>query len=156
MKKLKIILCIIALIPCILLTGCKSIEVNGKTFVYNKVTIDWGLAQSKEEKQEVLNKFEVTDKSEFIKYLETYQDRKNRVTTFGVDNKYYTKNSNNEIVDEGYYRQDESVITLADSEEGLDENGTFTLQANEKGYIVIVKLDDTNKVFARYEYHEQT
>jgi len=156
MKKLKIILCIIAIIPCILLTGCKAIEVSGKTFIYNKVSIDWGLAQTDEEKQIILDKFEVANKSDFQKFLASYQDRENRITTFGVDNKYYTKNKNNEILDEGYYRQDESVITLAESEDLLDENGAFTLQANEKGYIVIVKLDDNYKVFARYEYHEQT
>ena len=96
------------------------------------------------------------NQQEFENYLKNYNDRQNRVTTFGVDNKYYTKNGNNEIVDEGYYRQDESVVTLAESIELLDEIGAYTIQANKKGYIVTIKLDDTYKVFARYEYKEQT
>ena len=155
MKNLKKLICLFLIVPCILLCACKSIEVNGKTFVFDKVTIDWGLAQSNEEKQVILDKYEVEDKSKLIEYLKKYQDRENRVTTFGVDSKYFTKNGNNEIVDEGYYRQDESVITLADSQDLLDEPGAYTLQANEKGYIVTIKLDDTLKVFARYEYIEQ-
>ena len=63
--------------------------------------------------------------------------------------------NNNEIIDSGYYKQDESVITLADTEEGLSEAGAYTLQANDKGYVVTIKLDNENKIFAKYQYSEQ-
>ena len=65
------------------------------------------------------------------------------------------KNTDNEILDSGYYKQDESVITLAETKEGLSEAGAYTLQANEKGYIVRIKLNDEWKVFVKYHYTEQ-
>ncbi|MBE5757522.1 MAG: hypothetical protein E7345_01140 [Clostridiales bacterium] len=156
MKHLKNILALIIMIFALTLTACQTINVNGKTFIFDKVQIDWGLAQSKEEKEIVLANYSVGNEKEFAEYLKKYQDRENRVTTFGTDNKYYTKNGNNEIVDSGYYKQDEAVITLSDTEKGLEDVGSYTLQANEKGYVVIVKLDDEMKIFARYTYIEQT
>ena len=93
--------------------------------------------------------------AELLNVLKTKDNRNSRYTTFGTDNKYTTKNNNNEIIDSGYYKQDESVITLADTEEGLSEAGAYTLQANEKGYVVTIKLDNENKIFAKYQYSEQ-
>ena len=61
-----------------------------------------------------------------------------------------------EVLDSGYYKQDETVITLADTKEGLKESSAYTLQANEKGYIVTIKINNDYKVFAKYQYIEQS
>ena len=59
------------------------------------------------------------------------------------------------MVENGFYKQDETTITIAESEESLNETGATTWQANEKGYIITVKLDDELKIFAKYQYTEQ-
>jgi len=145
---------IILLIPMIILTGCGTIQVSGKTFRYSKVSIDWGTATN-ENKETFFQENQVSNETELLNVLKTRDNRNSRFTTFGTDNKYTTKNSENEIIDSGYYKQDESVITLADTEEGLNEAGAYTLQANDKGYIVTIKLHDEWKIFAKYQYTEQ-
>lgn len=137
-----------------LLSGCSVIQVSGKTFKYDSVSIDWGMAQ-KEDKQKVLEEFQVSKESELLAVLKTRNGRNKRFTTFGTDGKYVTKNDNNEILDSGYYKQDESVITLAETEDGLKEAGAYTLQANAKGYVVTIKINNEYKVFAKYQYVEQ-
>lgn len=151
MKKLFLSL---LLIPLLFLTACGTITVSGKTFRYEKVSIDWGLATD-ENKNNLFEEFQVKDEKELLEVLKTRNGRNNRFTTFGTNNEYTTKNSNNEILDSGYYKQDATVITLAESEEGLNDAGAYTLHANEKGYIVTVKLNDEWKIFAKYQYTEQ-
>ena len=154
MKKLKSLFLSILLLFPIILSGCGTINVSGKTFKYSNVTIDWGIA-TEENKQEFFKENQVANENEMINVLKTRDNRNSRFTTFGTDNKYTTKNSENDIIDSGYYKQDESVITLADTEDGLSEPGAYTLQANDKGYIVTIKLNDEWKIFAKYEYVEQ-
>ena len=150
----KLLISMILLIPMIILSGCGTIQVSGKTFKYSKVSIDWGPATD-ENKQTIFEENQVSNETELLNVLKTRDNRNSRITTFGTDNKYTTKNTENEIIDSGYYRQDESVITLADSEEGLSKVGAYTLQANGKGYVVTIKLNDEWKVFAKYQYTEQ-
>lgn len=137
------------------LSGCNTMQVSGKAFKYDSVSIDWGMAD-KEGKQVVFDEFQVSSEAELLSVLKTRNGRDKRFTTFGTDNKYTTKNDNNEILDSGYYKQDETVITLADTEEGLKEEGAYTLQANEKGYVVTIKINNDYKVFAKYQYVEQS
>lgn len=137
------------------LSGCNTMQVSGKAFKYDSVSIDWGMAD-KEGKQAVFDDFQVSSEAELLSVLKTRNGRDKRFTTFGTDNKYTTKNDNNEILDSGYYKQDETVITLADTEEGLKEEGAYTLQANEKGYVVTIKINNDYKVFAKYQYVEQS
>ena len=153
-KASKIFTLLLIAIPCLILYACGTINVTGKTFRYDKVTIDWGTAEE-EDKEALFDTYQVESESELLNVLKTKNNRNTRYTSFGTDNKYTTKNEENEVLDSGYYKQDDTVITLAETEEGLSEEGAFTLQANEKGYIVIVKLDDENKIFARYQYVEQ-
>lgn len=138
----------------LILYGCQVIQVSGRTFRYDSVTIDWGMAD-KEGKEKVFEEYQVQNEAELLSVLKTQNGRDKRYTTFGTNNQYTTKNDQNEIIDSGYYKQDESVITLADTEEGLKEAGAFTLQANEKGYVVTVKINNDYKVFAKYQYKEQ-
>lgn len=138
----------------IIFSSCGVIQVSGKTFKYDHVSIDWGMADDKG-KQTVFEEFQVENESELLSVLKTRNNRNKRFTTFGTDNKYTTKNDNNEVLDSGYYKQDESVITLADTEEGLKESGAYTIQINGKGYIVTVKINNELKVFAKYQYVEQ-
>lgn len=147
---------ILALFSIILLfaTGCSVIQVSGKTFKYDSVTIDWGMA-TKDDRTKVFQEFQVESEGELLAVLKTRNGRNKRFTTFGTDGKYVTKNDSNEILDNGYYRQDEEVITLAETLEGLKEAGAYTLQANSKGYIVTIKINNDYKVFARYQYSEQ-
>lgn len=154
MRQLKKLITIILLCPLLFIYGCGVINVSGKTFRFHKVTIDWGLADN-DTKQTIFDENQVKDEQEFLAVLKTRNNRDTRFTTFGTDNKYTTKNNQNEILDSGYYKQDESVITLADTVSGLSESGAYTLIANEKGYIVTVKLNDEWKVFAQYHYTEQ-
>lgn len=137
-----------------MLCGCSVIQVSGRTFKYDSVSIDWGMAD-KDGKAKVMEEFQVESESELLAVLKTRNGRNKRYTTFGTDGKYTTKNDNNEILDSGFFKQDESVITLADTEEGLKEAGAYTLQVNGKGYIVTIKINDTYKVFAKYQYVEQ-
>lgn len=138
----------------LLLYGCQVIQVSGRTFRYDSVSIDWGMAD-KEGKEKVFEEFQVQSEAELLSVLKTRNGRDKRYTTFGTNNQYTTKNDQNEILDSGYYKQDETVITLADTEEGLKEPGAYTLQANDKGYIVTVKINNDYKVFAKYQYKEQ-
>lgn len=137
------------------LSGCNTLQVSGKTFKYDSVKIDWGLAD-KEGKNVVFEEFQVSSEAELLSVLKTRNGRNKRFTTFGTDNKYTTKNESNEVLDSGYYKQDETVITLADTEEGLSKEGAYTLQANEKGYVVTIKINNEYKVFAKYQYVEQS
>ena len=146
---------IVVLLVCLLfLTACNTMQVSGKTFKYDSVSIDWGMANN-EGKSKVFEEFQVENEAELLSVLKTKNGRNKRFTTFGTDNKYTTKNDNNEVLDSGYYKQDETVITLADTKEGLKESSAYTLQANEKGYIVTIKINNDYKVFAKYQYKEQ-
>lgn len=155
MQKLKK-LSIVALFSILLIftTGCSVTQVSGKTFKYDSVTIDWGMA-TKEDRTKVYKEFQVESEGELLAVLKTRNGRDKRYTTFGTDGKYVTKNDSNEILDSGYYKQDEEVITLAETIEGLKEAGAYTLQANSKGCIVTIKINNDYKVFARYQYSEQ-
>ena len=155
MKKInKIALLLIIMIPCLLLCACGTLNVSGKTFVYEKVTIDWGTA-TEDDKTALFDTYQVANEAELLNVLKTKNNRNTRYTTFGTDNKYTTKNAENKIIDSGFYKQDETVVTLADTEEGLNDEGAYTLQANDKGYVVTIKLDDESKIFAKYQYVEQ-
>ena len=147
---------IVVLLVCLLfLTACNTMQVSGKTFKYDSVSIDWGMANN-EGKSKVFEEFQVENEAELLSVLKTKNGRNKRFTTFGTDNKYTTKNDNNEVLDSGYYKQDETVIPLADTKEGLKESSAYTLQANEKGYIVTIKINNDYKVFAKYQYIEQS
>ncbi len=152
MKKLKFLTFI--LLVSFLLVGCNTIQVSGKTFRYHSVSIDWGLADE-QAKNALFEENQVANEAELLNVLKTRNNRNTRYTTFGTNNQYTTKNAENEIIDSGYYKQDESIITLAETEEGLNDNGAYTLQVNEKGYVVTVKLNDEYKIFAKYQYVEQ-
>ena len=147
---------IVVLLVCLLfLTACNTMQVSGKTFKYDSVSIDWGMANN-EGKSKVFEEFQVENEAELLSVLKTKNGRNKRFTTFGTDNKYTTKNDNNEVLDSGYYKQDETVITLADTKEGLKESSAYTLKDNEKGYIVTIKINNDYKVFAKYQYIEQS
>lgn len=155
MQRLKKVICLgVICILGVLLSGCNVLQVSGRTFKYESVSIDWGMAD-KEGKNAVFAEFQVKNEAELLAVLKTRNGRDKRFTTFGTNNQYTTKNENNEVLDSGYYKQDESVITLADTEEGLKKSGAYTLQANGKGYIVTIKINNEYKVFAKYQYVEQ-
>jgi len=155
MKKiLNKILVIILFLPILFVVGCSTIDVSGKTFRYSKVEIDWGLANN-EQKEAFFAENQVANEAELRNVLKTRNGRNNRFTTFGTNNQYVTKNADGEILDQGYYKQDEAIITLAESEEKLTAPDAYTLQINDKGYIVTVKLNDEYKIFAKYHYEEQ-
>ena len=42
--KIRQLLIMFLILPCFLLIACGTINVSGKTFRYEKVTIDWGTA----------------------------------------------------------------------------------------------------------------
>ncbi len=150
----KTFLILLAILPCLILTACGTITVSGRTFTYGSVEVDWGTA-SEEDKQSLFTSFQVANESELLAVLKTRNGRNTRFTTFGTDGKYATKNEKNEVLDSGYYKQTESVITLAETEEGLGDENAYTLLANDKGYIVTTMLDDAKKIFAKYQYVEQ-
>ena len=155
MKKIiKSLILIILLVPLLCIFGCGTINVSGKTFRYSKVEIDWGLANN-EQKEAFFSENQVANEAELRNVLKTRNGRNNRFTTFGTNNQYVTKNADGEILDQGYYKQDETIITLAESEEKLTAPDAYTLQVNDKGYIVTVKLNDEYKIFAKYHYEEQ-
>ena len=79
----------IALFGIFFLSACGTLQIVGKTFVYDSVSIDWGMAEEKD-KQIIYEKYSVNSHSELIEYLKTYKNRNNRVTTFGTDGKYVT------------------------------------------------------------------
>ena len=155
MKKIKnLLLSILVIIPCLFLMGCQTIEVSGKTFKYDSVTIDWGMATT-EDKEAFFEENQVENESELLNVLKTRDGRNTIYTTFGTDGKYTIKDSENEVVESGFYKQDESIITIAESENALNETGATTWQANEKGYVITIKLNDEKKIFAKYQYSEQ-
>lgn len=153
-NKLKTFILSLLLIPCILLASCGTMQVQGKTFGYGDVTIDWGTA-SEDDKNALFSDFQVKDENELLNVLRTRNNRNTRHTTFGTDGKYTTKNEDNVVLDSGYYKQQETVITLADTKEGLDASDAYTLLANEKGYIVTSILNDAKNIFAKYQYVEE-
>ncbi len=153
-KYLKTIMLTLLLIPCIMIAGCGTMNVTGKTFTYGSVSVDWGTA-SEDDKNALFTEFQVENETELLAVLKTRNNRNGRRTTFGTDGKYTTKDENNEILDSGYYRQEETVITLAETEEGLNAEDAYTLLANEKGYIVTTILDEEKNIFAKYQYVEQ-
>jgi len=155
MKKIKnLLVAIMLIIPCLFLIACDTIEVSGKTFRYDSVSIDWGMANN-DQKDAFFEENQVENEAELLNVLKTRDNRNSIYTTFGTDGKYTIKDSENEVVESGYYKQDESTITIGESEESLNETGATTWQANEKGYIVTIKLDDELKIFAKYQYSEQ-
>lgn len=145
MALLMIVLCAVSL------TACGVIKVRGKTFVYDSVSIDWGRAEE-EEKEMIFEEFLVSNETELLNVLKTRNQRNSRVTIFGTDGKYTTRNKNNEILDSGYYKQDNEIITLSESEEGFASPGNFTLKVNSRGYITKDKLNDEFGIFACYQY----
>lgn len=152
-RRNKGILCIALLVlSSVFFMACGVIEVRGKTFEYDSVSIDWGLANSEEDKQTIFEEFLVSNENELLNVLKTRNGRNSRTTTFGTDSKYTTINKDNEIIDSGYYKQDDEVITLAETEDGFKDSGNYTLKANEKGYIAVDKINDEFNVFARYQY----
>ena len=155
MKKFKnLLVALVLIIPCLFLIACETIEVSGKTFRYDSVSIDWGMANN-DQKDAFFEKNQVENEAELLNVLKTRDNRNSIYTTFGTDGKYTIKDSENEIVESGYYKQDESTITIGESEESLNETGATTWQANEKGYVVTIKLDNDLKIFAKYQYSEQ-
>ena len=154
MQRLKKVMIVAIIAISLILVGCQSIVVSGKTFKYDSVSIDWGMAD-KEGKEKVFSEFQVSNEKELLAVLKTRNNRDKRHTTFGTDGSYVTKNESNEVLDEGYYKQDETVITLADTVEGLKEAGAYTIQANSKGYVVTIKINNDYKIFAKYQYVEQ-
>lgn len=153
-KRNRSIICAILLVLCsIVLTACGVMEVRGRTFVYDSVEIDWGLATD-EDKQTIYDEFLVSNETELINVLKTRNNRNQRVTTFGTDGTYTTVNKDNEVLDSGYYRQDNDVVTLAESEEALSGDGNYTLKANEKGYKVSDQINSEFSVFAVYQFVE--
>lgn len=148
----KFLVCVMLIIlSAVALTACGVIEVRGKTFIYESVSIDWGRAED-EQKEAIFEEFLVSNETELLNVLKTRNQRNSRVTTFGTDGKYVTKNLDNEILDEGYYKQDDEIITLAETEDGFADAGNYTLKANDKGYIANDKLNDEYGIFARYQY----
>lgn len=152
--KFKYLLLLVLILPCILLSACGILTVKGKTFNYSKVEIDWGIATN-DDKSALFAEFQVQNEPELLNVLKTRNNRNGRFTTFGTDGKYVTKDQDGQILDSGYYKQEESVITLADTEEGLSDPAAYTLQANEKGYIVTIVLNQDKQIYAKYEYVEQ-
>lgn len=153
-KYLKLFALSLLLIPCLLLASCGTMDVTGKTFTYGSVSVDWGTA-SEDDKNALFAEFQVENETELLAVLKTRNNRNGRRTTFGTDGKYTTKNENNEVLDSGYYKQEETVITLAETAEGLTAEDAYTLLANEKGYIVTTVLDEEKNIFAKYQYVEQ-
>ena len=143
--------CLLLLLTSLLFMACGVIDVKGKSFRYESVKIDWGMAND-EDKQSVFEEFLVSNETELLNVLKTRNSRNQRVTTFGTDGKYKTVNGENQVLDSGYYKQDDDVITLADSEEGLSNEGNFTLKVNEKGYKVSDVINSDLSVFAVYQY----
>ena len=153
-KTFKILISIFFIIPCILLASCGVLTLKGKTFNYSKVEIDWGIA-TEDDKSALFTEFQVQNEPELLNVLKTRNNRNSRYTTFGTDGKYVTKDENGEILDSGYYKQEESVVTLAETEEKLSDPTAYTLQANEKGYVVTVVLNADKQIYAKYQYVEQ-
>ncbi len=139
------------IIPCLILASCGTMSVAGKTFRYGGVAIDWGTATD-ENKTAIYTEYQVENDNELLNVFKTRNNRNNRVTTFGTDGKYSTKNQDNEILDSGYYRQNETQILLAETKDGLDEDSAYKLTANNKGYIVTIVLNAETQTYIKYQY----
>ena len=123
------ILCTMLLVlSTIVITACGVMEVRGKTFVYDSVEIDWGLA-SEEDKQSVYDEFLVSNENELLNVLRTRNNRNQRITTFGTDATYTTIGKDGKILDKGYYKQDSDTVTLAETENGFANAGKASTHA---------------------------
>ena len=151
MKKFFTAITLSILLSCIFLSSCGTMNVAGKTFKYGGVAIDWGTATD-ENKSAIYSEYQVENDNELLNVFKTRNNRNNRVTTFGTDGKYTTKNQDNEILDSGFYRQNESQIRLSDTKDGLDADNAYTLTANGKGYIVTVELNPETQTYIKYQY----
>ena len=154
MKLLKSCLFSLVFVCCIILSGCGTIDVRGKTFIYGGVSINWNNA-SDNTKENVFDLYQVNNETELLAVLKTSRNRNSRITTFGSDGKYTTKDVDGNILDSGYYEQSDKVIVLADSEEGLKEENVYKIYANEKGYKVRIEIDGEYGIFAEYQYVEK-
>ena len=151
-RKNKSILCAMLLIlTSLVFTACGVIEVRGKTFSYDSVKIDWGLATD-EDKQLVYEEFLVSNEDELLNVLKTRNNRNKRITTFATDGTYTTINTEGEELDTGFYRQDNDIISLAETEDGFDDENVYKLKSNDKGYTVSDKINSEFNVFAIYQY----
>ncbi len=153
MNKLnKYITGMMVLIFMMLVTACAGvIEVRGKTFVYDSVEINWGTA-SEDDKNTIYEEFLVSNENELLAVLKTRNGRNERSTTFGTDSSYTTVNKDNEVLDSGFYKQDNDIVILAESEDKLSQEGNYTLKANEKGYQVMDQLNSDLSIYAVYQY----
>ena len=148
----KSILCALVLIlTSIICTACGVIEVRGKTFSYDSVEIDWGLATD-EDKQTIYEEFLVSNEAELLNVLKTRNNRDKRITTFETNGTYITINTDGEELDSGFYRQDNDIISLSETEDGFSEENVYKLKANDKGYQVSDKINSEFNVFAVYQY----
>ena len=151
LKSLKIHIVGYILVICILLSGCGVIDVAGKTFTYGGVEINWNKA-SDEIREEVFDLYQVKNEIELKTVLKTSGGRNSRLTTFGTDGKYVTKDTNGNILDSGYYEQSKSYIALSDTIEGLSSEKVYKIYPNEKGYKVRIEIDGEKGIYAEYQY----
>lgn len=142
-------------ILCIILCGCGVIDVTGKTFAYGGVSINWNNV-SDDVKAEIFDIYQVGNEIELKVVLKTAGGRNSRLTTFGTDGKYITKDSLGNILDSGYYEQSEGYIALADTIEELNSEKVYKIYPNEKGYKVRIEIDGEKGIYAEYQYVEIT
>ena len=154
MKYLKSCIFSLFLCFCIILWGCGEIDVTGKTFVYGGVSINWNKV-SDEVKTEIFDVYQVSNETELLAVLKTSNFRNSRITTFGTDGKYFTKDESGNILDSGYYEQYKDYIALSDTQDGLGEDNVYKIFPNEKGYRVRIEIDGDNGVYAEYQYVEK-
>lgn len=145
---------IVLMSMCLILSACSTINVAGKTFRFDSAEVVWGSATD-EDKTTLYEEFSVTNEDQLIEQLKLKNERSKRHTTFGTDGKYYTKNENNQILDQGFYKQENTVITLAPTEEKLKESTAFTMLSNNKGYVVTEIIEKDKLIFVKYQYVEQ-
>lgn len=151
-KNRKLIVSLLLIIlSSVMIMACGVLNVRGRTFVFDSVEIDWGLA-SEEDKETIYEEFLVSNEIELLNVLRTRNNRHNRITSFGTNGEYTTVNTDNEILDKGYYRQDGEIVTLAETEDGFTDAGNYTLKVNGKGYYTNDKINSEFQVFARYFY----
>lgn len=151
-KNRKLIVSLLLIIlSSVMIMACGVLNVRGRTFVFDSVEIDWGLA-SEEDKETIYEEFLVSNEIELLNVLRTRNNRHNRITSFGTNGEYTTVNTDNEILDKGYYRQDGEIVTLAETEDGFIDPGNYTLKVNGKGYYTNDKINSEFQVFARYFY----
>lgn len=153
MKRFNQLVCcaLLLILSSVLLTACGVLDVRGKTFEYGNVTIDWGMADD-EDKQAIYEEYLVSNENELLSVLKTRNGRNQRMTTFGTDGTYSTVNTDNEVLDSGYYKQDDDVVTLSETEDGFDNAGNYTLKVNDKGYKVSDTINSDLSIYAVYQY----